>query len=108
MILLEIIKTRSALKQRVATAGWQPSAIEVFVAEYRVLPLGRFIKDLAYWRWVSFWLSILPPVVALQHVPFMTGCQAYFEFRDASEYPALGRWYSHRWRKWKRELRASK
>lgn len=103
MILLEIIKTRRVLNQRAATTGWQPSALEVFMAEYRVLPFGRFIKDLAYWRWISLWLSILPPVFALTHVPFMTGCQAYFEFRDRFEYPALGRWYSYRWRKWQQK-----
>ncbi|AVH40626.1 hypothetical protein [Agrobacterium tumefaciens] len=107
MILLEIIKLRRTFNQRVAPAGWQPTAWEVVAAEFRVLPLGRFIRDWIYWRWIWFWLSVLPPVVALVHIPFMTGCQAYFEIRDGSEYPALGRWYSYRWRKWKREVARS-
>lgn len=106
MILLEIIKLRRAFNQRVATAGWQPTAWEVVVAEFRVLPLGRFIKDWVYWFWIASWLSLLPPLTALTRIPFMAGCQAYFEIRDTAEFPVLGRWYLARWHKRKREWRA--
>lgn len=108
MILLEILKLKRAFNQRVATAGWQPPMVQVIVAEFRILPLRRFIMDWIYWLWICFWLSVLPPLTALKHVPFMAGCQAYFEIRDTTEFPALSRWYWYRWRKWKRDRRASK
>jgi hypothetical protein len=77
------------------------SSRDVFVAEFRILPFRRLLKDRIYWVWVRLWLWLLPPMTALTYVPFMAGCQGYFEIRDGIEYPQLGRWYSLRWARWR-------
>lgn len=81
--------------------SYKISSLDVLAAEYRVLPLRRFLSDRIYWAWVSLWFWLLPPLAALTHAPFMAGCQGYFEIRDGIEYPILGRWYSLRWTRWR-------
>lgn len=73
----------------------------VLAVEFRVLPFRRFVVDTAYWWWVSFWFAVLPPLAALTWIPWMAGCQGYFEFRDSIDYPAIHRFYSMRWTRWR-------
>lgn len=75
--------------------------LEMLAVEYRVLPLRRFAKDRIYWCWICLWMAVLPPLAALTYVPFMAGCRGYFEWRDGHEYPAIGRWYSMHWHRWR-------
>jgi hypothetical protein len=74
---------------------------ELLAVEFRVLPFHRFVKDRIYWGWCSLWFAVLPPLAALTWVPFMAGCRGYFELRDGAEYPAIGRWCSQHWVRWR-------
>lgn len=83
-------------------ASYPVTFTEMLAVEYRVLPFRRFVKDRFYWTWVSFWFAVLPPLAALTYVPLMAGCRGYFEWRDGNEYPAIQRYCSMRWRRWRK------
>jgi hypothetical protein len=86
-----------------------PNIIEQVMVETRVLGPTRTVRDLIYFGWCSAWLSLpLGPLWALTNVPFVAGCRGYFEWRDGIEFPALSRFYSIRWHRWRKAFVADR
>lgn len=73
------------------------------IVEFRVLPLGRFLRDTLYWWYGMVWFSFPCPVYmwAIRH-GFLTGFRGYFEWRAGIEYPVLQRWASMDWKRRRR------
>lgn len=82
---------------------WRASALQNLIVEVRVLGLHRALRDTIYWWWCAFWLGTpLGPLWALQHVPGLEGCRGYFEWRNGHDFPALNRWQSLRFARWRK------
>lgn len=82
---------------------WRPSWAQQVAVEVRVLGLRRTVRDTFYFWWCMAWLGMpMGPLWALQHVPFLEGCRGYFEWRDGNEFPAINRWLSLRFARWRR------